>query len=136
MQLTFVWWPSLAKYRTASMMEPKTQLTEKQWSLIKNLFPQRPVGPAGGRPAIPPRPCLEGILWLLRNGGRWKDLPERFPSYATCWRRLRDWTRSGVWQKAWARLIRKLDRLGKVRWEQLLADGTFSRAKKGVPRLG
>lgn len=58
MPKTFVWWPSLAKYRTASMMEPKTQLTEKQWSLIKNLFPQRPVGPAGGRPAIPPRACL------------------------------------------------------------------------------
>ena len=75
MQMTFVWWPSLAKYRTASMREPKTQLTEKQWSLIEKWFPYRPVGPAGGRLTIPARPCLEGLLWLLRNGGRWKDFP-------------------------------------------------------------
>ena len=60
---------------------------------------------AGGRPTIPPRPCLEGILWTLTTGARWKDLPNQFPSYATCWRRFRDWTRSGLWERAWARLV-------------------------------
>jgi transposase len=130
MLMTFVWWPSL-RPRTASRTEPKPQLTDEQWLLIADLFPWRAPTHVGGRPQILPRPCLEGILWILRSGARWKDLPTTFPSYATCWRRFRDWTRSGVWQKAWARLLRKLDGLGRIQWEEAFADGTFSPAKKG-----
>jgi hypothetical protein len=73
MLLTFVGWPSLRRHRTASKTEPKLQLTDEQWVLIADLFPWKPPTRKGGRPAIPPRPCLEGILWVLRSGARWKD---------------------------------------------------------------
>ena len=120
---------------TGSTKEPDCELTDEQWLLIKDLFPETSVGPAGGRPVVESRACVEGILWILRSGARWKDMPSRFPSSTTCWRRHRDWTRTGVWEKAWARLVRRLDREGRVDHEESFADGTFSSAKKGVKRL-
>ena len=78
------------------------------------------------------RRCLEGILWVLRSGARWKDLPRSFPSYVTCWRRFVEWSDDGVWDQAWRRLVDQLDRQGHVDWEEGFADGTFASAKKGA----
>jgi len=114
--------------------EPEFELTDERWQLIKDLFLETPVGPKGGRPVMASRSCVEGILWILRSGARWKDMPSRFPSATTCWRRHRAWTRAGIWEKAWARLIRQLDREGRVDREESFADGTFSSAKKGAKR--
>lgn len=124
-----------AKARAGSRMEPELELTDEQWSLISDLFPLRPPSAKGGRPQVEPRCCVEGVLWVLRTGARWKDLPDRFPSPATCWRRHKVWTETGVWQKAWARLLRKLDRHGRLQREESFADGTFSPAKKGAIAL-
>ena len=126
--------PHRGRNCTGSRMEPKPQLTDDQWLLIADLFPQEPPSEFGGRPPIPPRPCFEAILWLLRAGARWKDLPIHFPSPSTCWRRFKEWTESGVFRTAWARLRGKLDDLKHINWEETFADGTFSPAKKGVPR--
>ena len=131
MLLTFTWWPRKGRNVVASRTEPGWQLTDKQWVLIADLFPTPQPSPAGGRPRVPPRPCLEGILWVLRSGARWKDLPKTFPSFPTCWRRLREWTESGVFQIAWARVLRELDGLRDLDGEEAMADGTFSPAKKG-----
>ena len=118
-----------------STTEPEFELTDEQWNLIAGLFPETPMGPKGGRPVVASRPCFEGILWMLRSGARWKDLPERFPSTTTCWRRHKEWTEAGTWEKAWARLTRLLDRQGRVKHDEAIADGTFSAAKKGGKRL-
>jgi transposase len=115
---------------TGSKMEPELELTDERWLLINDLFPESPVGPKGGRPVVASRLCVEGILWLLRSGARWKDMPAHFPSATTCWRRHRDWTRSGAWEKAWARLVRRLDREGRVDREESWWGGTDSSAKK------
>lgn len=115
-----------------STTELDTQLTDEQWKLISNLFPTPAPSPKGGRPPAPTRDCVEGILWILRTGARWKDLPKCFPSATTCWRRLKQWTEAGIWVKAWARLLRKLDRQGRIDWNESMADGTFSSAKKGA----
>jgi transposase len=78
---------------------------------------------------------LEGILWILKSGARWQDLPERYPSPATCWRRLQQWTASGVWVIVWQILVKMLDGLGQIDWEQAIGDGTFAPGKKGVKTL-
>jgi transposase len=72
-------------------------LTDAQWEKIRPLLPKRRKSRRGGRPAVNDRKVLEGILWILRSGARWQDLPEEFPSPATCWRRLRDWEQQGIW---------------------------------------
>ena len=115
-----------------SRTEPKSELTDDQWRLIADLFPYDPRTGLVGRPAIEPRRCFEGIVWVLRSGARWRDLPSCFPSPATCWRRFQEWTRDGLWEKAWARLLRKLDGQGRVDLSETFADGTFSPAKKGA----
>jgi transposase len=120
---------------TGSMMEPEFLLEDEQWNLIADLFPESPVGPEGGRPRVPARRCVEGILWILRTGAPWRDLPDCFPSPATCWRRLKQWTEDGIWEMAWGRLLRKLDRQRRIDREESFADGTFSSAKKGAKRL-
>ena len=123
--------------RAESRMEPESnlpppQLTDEQWLLISDCFPVPVPDPRGGRPRANVRRCLEGILWVLRSGARWKDLPRSFPSYVTCCRRFFEWSSAGVWDQAWRRLLEQLDRRGDVDWEQGFADGTFAPAKKGV----
>ena len=66
-------------------------LTDEQWRKIEPLLPKRRKNPKGGRPPADDRLCLEGILWILRTGARWKDLPAIYPDPSTCWRRLRGW---------------------------------------------
>ena len=129
-----------SRVSAVSKMEPDVrltspQLTDEQWSLVSDLFPVPPVDPRGGRPRVDSRQCLEGILWVLRSGARWKDLPRSFPSYVTCWRRFAEWSLSGVWDQAWERLIQQLDDRGQINWNESFADGTFAAAKKGVIAL-
>ncbi len=66
-------------------------LTEAQRKKIAPLLPRPPKQCKVGRPWIENRRMLEGILWILRCGARWQDLPEKFPHPSTFWRRLRDW---------------------------------------------
>ncbi len=126
-----------SRFEAGSRMEPAScptgpELSDEHWSLISDLFVDPAPDPRGGRPRADARRCVEGILWILRTGARWKDLPRSFPSYVTCWRRFEQWSNDGVWDRAWRRLILKLDRQGDVEWDEGFADGTFAAAKKGA----
>lgn len=112
----------------------KPELTDEQWSLIEPLLPGSKRSRRRGRKRLSDRRCFEGILWVLRSGAWWKDLPGEYPSPATCWRRLRDWEQQGVWLKLWRTFLGKLDEQQRLNWEETFGDGTFSPAKKGVPR--
>ena len=90
------WSPRRRPNTTGSRTAPKPFVTDAQWAIIKDLFRDPPPSELGGRPRVTPRACLEGILWILKNGARWQDLPERYPSPSTCWRRLQEWTVAGV----------------------------------------
>jgi transposase len=129
--LTPACFPSLERHDAASRTDDLKQLTDEQWFLIENLFPWEPPTRAGGRPPVPPRAVLEALLWMLRNGGPWKDLPKCFPSESTCRRRLRAWTESGILTEVWSRLVALSEELGWIDWDELIGDGTFCRAKKG-----
>ena len=111
----------------------KRVLTDAQWERIAPLLPEHPRSPKGGRPWADDRECLEGILWLLRTGARWQDIPVDLPSGSTCWRRLRDWAGEEILQDIHTILIEELDDLGKIDLDELLSDATFIRAKKGGP---
>jgi transposase len=102
MRLTLKWWPNRGRNHTGSRTEPKSELTKTQWFLIADLFENPDPSPAGGRPPVDPRRCFGGFAWVLRTGARWKDLPKRFPSPATCWRRHFEWTERGLLEEAGA----------------------------------
>ncbi len=112
----------------------KPELKEEQWARIAPLLPEPKVSPKGGRRPEPNRPCFEGILWVLRSGARWKDLPGEYPSYSTCRRRLLEWEDKGVWLKVWRTLLAELDDQQRLDWEECFADGSFAPAKKGALR--
>ena len=72
-------------------------LTDEQWEMLEPLIPDPPRREDGrGRPWRDPRDVLNGILWILRTGAPWKDLPERYPPYQTCHRRFQKWIEEGV----------------------------------------
>lgn len=77
---------------------------------------------------------MQGIIWLLRSGARWRDMPEDYPSGVTYWRRLRQWQEAGLWERAWRQLLRRLDARGQLDWNEAFVDATFLQAKKGGKR--
>jgi transposase len=105
-------------------------LSDQQWSHIEPLLPKRT---SKGRPWADNRRVLEGILWILRTGARWKDLPDKYPSPSTCWRRLRLWEEDETWLKIWRQFLCELDQKARLDWSEAFLDGSFAPAKKGAP---
>jgi len=97
------------------------------------LLPVRPPRPKGGRPPADDRDCLEGVLFVLRTGAAWADIPAKYPSGSTCWRRMNDWTEAGVWPRLHQALLRKLGKQGKLEFDRAIADSASFRAVFGGP---
>ena len=88
-----------------------------------------------GRPPVhDDRSVLNGILWVLRTGAAWADLPERFPSSSTCYRRFSKWVKTGVFRKILEALARDLEERGAINLSECFIDGTFVVAKKGAQK--
>jgi transposase len=112
-------------------MRDQSLLSDKQWNRIKALLPKPRGRRHRGRPPREARLVLEGILWVLRSGARWRDLPAEYPSASTCWRRLQEWEERDVWLGIWRGLLGQLDAQGKLNWSEVFLDGSFAPAKKG-----
>ena len=78
-------------------MSARTMLTEEQWAMIAPLLPGKKGDP--GRTGFDNRMSLEGMLWVLRTGAPWRDLPARFGKWNSVYRRFRRWTASGVFDR-------------------------------------
>lgn len=104
----------------------RTELTDGQWARLIPLRPPRQ--PRTGRPARDHRTVLSAILWVLRTGAPWRDLPERFGPWSTAWSRFRRWTLAGVWRRVLEALQRDADRAGQLDWGTHFMNGTIVRA--------
>jgi transposase len=112
-------------------------LTDGQWEVLDDLIPEPPRREDGrGRPWKDRRAILNGILWVLRTGAPWADVPERYPSYQTCHRRFQQWVRSGVMRGVLEALALDLKTRGTLDVEEAFIDGSFAPAKKGGPKSG
>ncbi len=112
------------------------ELTDEQWSVIEPLFPAGKSGAGNrGRPRRGNREVLEGILWVLRTGARWKDLPPEFPPYQTCHRRFGEWVAGKVLDSALKALVADMESRGGIDLSEAFIDGTFASAKRGAVAL-
>src|SRR5437867_11668809 len=102
------------------------ELSNKQWERLQPLLP--PQKPKTGRPAADHRRILNGILWLLRTGAPWRDLPERYGPGRTVASRFDRWRRAGIWERIFAGAQAPADREGKIDGEVHDVDGTIVRA--------
>jgi len=110
-------------------------LTDDQWDILQPVFvePRRKDGK--GRPPRDARPVLNGVLWILRTGAPWKDLPDRYPPYQTCHRRFQKWQQDGRFEVVLQVLAEDLVRRGKLDLSEGAIDATFAGAKKGALQL-
>lgn len=102
------------------------ELTDAQWERLAPRLP--PVKPVTGRPNHDHRRILNGIVWRLKTGAPWRDLPERFGPWKTVYSRYRRWQQAGIWERILAALQAEADAAGRVDWELHFVDGTVVRA--------
>ena len=117
----------------------KPILSDALWTIIDPLLPAPPApGPKGGRPAVGNREALTGILFVLKTGIPWEDLPCEMGcgSGMTCWRRLRDWQADGTWRRIHKALLDKLRGADKIDWSRALIDSSSVRAAYGGAETG
>jgi transposase len=111
------------------------ELAEEQWEVVRGLIPEPARRTDGrGRPWREARAVLEEVLWVLRSGARWKDLPQLFPPYQTCHRRFQHWMRAGVSRRVLEATAQDLHERGGIKLEECFIDSTFAPAKKGTRR--
>lgn len=117
----------------------KPLLDDELWKVVEPLLPaDRPVGRKGGRPRVANRSCLNVILFVLKSGIAWEDVPMQlgWGSGVTAWRRLRGWRRRGIWAKLHRELLNRLGANGHIDWSRAVIDGSSIPAPKGGPRRG
>ena len=107
-------------------MTNRGDLTNEQWERLAPLLP--PQKPATGKPAKDHRTIVNGILWKLRTGAPWRDLPERYGPWSTVHSRFRRWRLAGVWDRVLAAVQRQADAAGRVDWSVHFVDGSVVRA--------
>jgi len=112
-------------------------VSDELWELFEPLLPKRERRfRYPGRKRLDDRLALQGILFVLHTGIAWTHLPRElgFGSGVTCWRRLDEWQRAGVWEKLHAVLLSRLRSAGEIEWSRAVADSSHVQAKKGAPR--
>jgi transposase len=114
-------------------MAKRYELSDAQWDRISDFLPGKPGDP--GRTGRDNRRFVNGVLWVLRSGARWQDIPERYGKYKTVHKRFTRWANAGVWDKVFASLTGDPDN------QYLMLDTTLVRAHqqaasgKGGPKI-
>src|SRR6266511_2909289 len=132
--------PWVARSVLGGVVMAKPLLPDDLWALIEPLLPQAKPRRFRypGRKPIGDRQALTGILFVLKTGIPWEDLPVEMGCGCgmTCWRRLQAWQQQGVWFKLYQVLLNHLADAGKIDWARAAVDSTVARAFGGVQGNG
>jgi transposase len=112
----------------------KPLVSDELWAVVAPLLPPEPPKPKGGRPRVPNRAALTGIIFVLKSGIPWEMLPPEMGcgSGVTCWRRLRDWQEAGVWERLHRELLDRLGEADRIDWSRASLDSASLPAKRGA----
>lgn len=112
-------------------------VSDELWSLIEPLLPDPAPRLVEGRPRVPDRQALCGILFVLHTGIQWEYLPQElgFGSGMTCWRRLAAWNDAGLWDELHLVLLKKLRAAQKLDWSRAVIDSSHVRAARLGPKV-
>jgi len=118
----------------------KLLVTNELWAVIEPLLPKHKPSPKGGKPRVPDRVCLTGILFVLKTGIPWEDFPHEMGCCGmTLWNRLDEWHQAGVWDRLRQRLLDRLHEADRIDWSRAVVDSASVRAvggaKKPAPTL-
>ncbi len=105
-------------------------LSDEAWAIIEPLLPTVLKSPQAGRPWAEHRKIVNGMFWILCSGAPWRDLPERYGPWKTVYNRFNRWSKSGVINIIFNRLLSFLDAHGLVDWSAIALDGSNIRALK------
>jgi transposase len=110
---------------------------DELWAIVAPLLPPEPPKRKGGRPRVPDRAALTGIIFVLKSGSPWEMLPQELGcgSGMTCWRRLRDWQEAGVWHRLHQTLLDRLGEADRIDWSRASLDCASIPAKRGATSL-
>jgi transposase len=113
-------------------------ISDDLWNFIEPLLPPERPKPKGGRPRVPDRAALTGILFVLRSGIPWEMLPQEMGcgSGMTCWRRLRDWQEAGVWDRLHQVVLDRLGQADRIDWSRASIDTSTVQAPGGAKKQG
>ena len=114
----------------------KELVTDELWEVIEPLLPEEPPKPKGGRPRVPDRAALTGIVFVLKTGIPWEMLPQEMGcgSGMPCWRRLEEWHEAGVWDRLRKTLLDRLGKADEIDWERASLDSASVAAPGGAKR--
>lgn len=107
----------------------RTDLSERQW---RQLEPHLPGNPHRGHTYVDHRRVLNGILWRLKTGAPWRDVPARYGPWQTCYDRFVRWSRNGTWQRILTLLQAKADASGQIDWEGAALDSAHVKAHRSA----
>jgi transposase len=106
------------------------------WDKVRPLLGREKQPGTVGRPTVPFRTCLDGILHVLRTGCQWKHAPREFGSGSTLHRRFQQWVRRGVFKRIWRLLLKEYDELRGIRWRWQALDSATTKAPSGGEATG
>lgn len=106
------------------------EVTDEQWEFLEPLIPRH--GARTGRKPKDSRLMLNGVLWILRTGAPWRDLPERFGKWQTVYDHFRTWRDTGVYDRILQTLHIRLDQQGQIDWDLWCVDGSSVRAARSA----
>lgn len=111
-------------------------VSDELWGLVEPLLPVPRAGVKPGRPRVPDRQALCGILFVLHTGIQWEYLPQElgFGSGMTCWRRLAAWNEAGVWDRLHLLLLERLRSARQLDWSRAVIDSSHVRAARRGPK--
>src|SRR5437867_10123996 len=107
-------------------------LSDAQWDLVKGLMPKQRRGGKWNDHRV----TVNGMLWVLRTGAPWRDLPERYGRWKSVYDRFNRWRKEGMYQRLLKALRVRLDKAGRIDWDLWCVDGSSVRAARAAAGAG